>query len=775
MPGPLNGIRVVDCSRGTAGPRATGILADYGADVIWVEPPGGDPCREEEVVAYSVYNRGKRSLVLDLTDTADRDLLFALLGRADVFVESWRPGAAGRLGLGYDALHARFPALVYCSISAFGADGPYRDVPGYEAIVYALLGTMAAQAGHREGPIFEGHPFASIGASYLAVIGTLAALYRRHADHTGRHVETSLVDGALVYHSMMWSDTDSGATIHIPGQVRLISGTYLCADGEYLGVHTGAVGGFGRLMTVLGLDDRILPTESGHEMGIFLTPDEAQVIRHELPTIFMSQPRDFWEQRLREADICAIPLLRPGEVFDQPQPVHNEMIVEVNDPALGTVQQVAPPAKFSVTPGVVKEAAPTVGQHSEEIRREVDTADPPTTGDAPRPRADEPVLAGLKILDVGAYFAGPFSSRLLADLGADVIKLEPVAGDPLRGIGVVFRSAQAGKRDIALNLKAPDAEPIARKLLAWADIVHHNLRPGVAERLGVGYEHARAAKPDTVYVYAPGWGSSGPDMHRQSFAPLMSGFVGVGFEVAGEFNPPLFPVGNEDPGNGLLGAVGMLMALLHRERTGEGQLVENPQLNATMAHLAHIVRQPDGTALGAGRLDPVQLGIGPLHRLYQTADGWICLVAVKDADIAALGRVLDIDLLADARFANRDARDTNADALANRLAAAFAARNAAECVAELVAAGVPVAEPVPSNAATFLRDPENRRTGRVAECLDAKDGHVREIAVLVRLSDATTAPHRLAPAIGEHTDEILASLGYRVDEIADLKARNVAR
>ena len=96
-------------------------------------------------------------------------------------------------------------------------------------------------------------------------------------------------------------------------------------------------------------------------------------------------------------------------------------------------------------------------------------------------------------------------------------------------------------------------------------------------------------------------------------------------------------------------------------------------------------------------------------------------------------------------------------------------------MAELVAAGVPVAEPVPSNAATFLRDPENRRTGRVAECLDAKDGHVREIAVLVRLSDATTAPHRLAPAIGEHTDEILASLGYRVDEIADLKARNVAR
>src|SRR5437899_1252903 len=180
MPGPLNGIRVVDCSRGTAGPRATGILADYGADVVWVEPPGGDPWRDELAAPYSAYNRGKQSRVLDVRDDTARAGLLDLVATADVFVESWRPGAATRLGL------------------------------GYEALVHAIAGTMASQPGHREGPIFEGLPFASIGASYLAVIGVLAALYRRGDDGFGRWVETSLLDGALSYF-MMWGDTDEAA------------------------------------------------------------------------------------------------------------------------------------------------------------------------------------------------------------------------------------------------------------------------------------------------------------------------------------------------------------------------------------------------------------------------------------------------------------------------------------------------------------------------------------------------------------------------------------
>ena len=153
------------------------------------------------------------------------------------------------------------------------------------------------------------------------------------------------------------------------------------------------------------------------------------------------------------------------------------------------------------------------------------------------------------------------------------------------------------------------------------------MRPGAAERLGLGYEQVRAVNPEVIYAYSPGWGSNGPDYRRQGFAPMYSGYVGASFEVAGRGNPPIMPTGNEDPGNGLLGAKGILMALLHRRRTGRGQYLEHPQINATMTHLAHVVRRPDGSVIGAAKLDGRQMGLGPLDRLYRTCDGWICVAA----------------------------------------------------------------------------------------------------------------------------------------------------
>jgi crotonobetainyl-CoA:carnitine CoA-transferase CaiB-like acyl-CoA transferase len=256
---------------------------------------------------------------------------------------------------------------------------------------------------------------------------------------------------------------------------------------------------------------------------------------------------------------------------------------------------------------------------------------------------------------------------------------------------------------------------------------------------------------------------------------MLSGYVGVGYEVAGQFNPPLYSVGNEDPGNGLVGAVAMLMALVHRQRTGEAQFVENPQLNASMAHLMHVVRQKDGTVLGAGELDPLQLGVGPLHRLYETADGWLCLVAERDELFENLCQALELDLFADERFATRDARKANEHVLADLLSEVFPARTTKEWLPVLSSAGIPVAEPVPYNNRAFLRDPENQRSGRVAECPHPTQGHVRELAVLVRVSDAEVPPHRYAPGLGEHTDAILSWAGYSSEKIAKLRERKSAR
>jgi crotonobetainyl-CoA:carnitine CoA-transferase CaiB-like acyl-CoA transferase len=235
------------------------------------------------------------------------------------------------------------------------------------------------------------------------------------------------------------------------------------------------------------------------------------------------------------------------------------------------------------------------------------------------------------------------------------------------------------------------------------------------------------------------------------------------------------PTGNEDPGNGLLGAVAVLMGLLVRQRTGSGLYIENPQLNATMAHMAHAVRTADGTVVGAGLLDTLQFGNSALERLYETGDGWICLACFRDQEFAWLTEVLEAPDLGDARFATADGRRAADDELAALLSDAFARRGTEEVATALRAAGVPVAVPPGRNMHAIMNDPDNRRTGRVAEVRHPAKGNVRELAVLVRVSDAQVPPHRLAPELGQHSDEILMWLGYEPETISRLRGRGAVK
>ena len=756
----------------------TGMLADLGADVIWVERPGGDPFRSYAPAASSVFNRNKRSVECDLKSDDGRQAVSRLLVDADLFVESWRPGVADSFDLGWMTLHERFPGLIYCSISGFGADSRWRDVPGFEPIVFALAGTMADQAGHREPPIFQGLPFASIGAGYLGLIGTLAALYRRDQDGVGRRVETSLFDGAMAYHAMLWGESDQSLS-GLPGtstDIRLSQGTsgrrivtrsFQCADDGYIGVHTGAVGAFGRLMKVLGLDDRIPSSESGMDMAELLDPDQQALLINESVAIFATQPRDYWVEKLLEADVCGIEHLQPGESFDKPQVRHNQMVVEVDDPYLGRIQQVGTPVKLDGVDFNPPRPAPRPGDHTADLLGSgASTAPVALPSGTPDRR---PLLDGIRVLDLGAYYAGPFTSRMLADLGADVIKVEPVRGDQLRGLERPFFAAQAGKRSVAADLKHPELEPAVHGLIEWADVVHHNLRPGAAERLGLDYDSVAAVRPDSVYLYAPGWGSSGPHQHRQSFAPMLSGYVGVTFEVAGRYQEPMPPVGNEDPGNGLVGVVGVLLALLIRQRTGKGSYIENSQLNATMTHMAHVVRTIDGGVLGAGSLDTMQYGLSALERLFSTRDGWVCVVALDDDRAGRLGEVLGIDIRGDERFSTFESRRQHDDDLGELLEDAIAAWSTADLLKALDAENIPAIEPSGRIIHELMNDPDLRRRRRVAETHHAAKGNVREFDLFFTVSDAEFPSHRLAPELGADTAEVLGSLGFTEEDLARLR------
>src|SRR5262245_56366923 len=446
MAGPLAGLTVVDLSRGAAGAITTMVLADYGARVIKVDPPGEDAAAR--FPGYRAWGRGKESVHLDLRSGADRLALERLLAGADVLVESFAPGRAAAFGLGRDELCARQPHLVQCSLTGYGQAGSWRDRPGYDSLVSARLGLMDVQPGYRAGPIFLGFPMATYGAAFLAVIGTLAAVYAREATGRGQQVDVSLFDGALALSSMGWWWTEQGLPAVVVGlpradipdlfrsTLRLIYGLFRCADGEYLQINTGARGAFGRAMALFGLRDRVQPAVSVVEKAEPLSEEEAALVWSEIPRLLATRPRAEWLERLWAADIAALPVLRPGEALEDDQVRFNGLVLTLDDPVLGRVKQIGPPVRFSRTPPRVSGSAPRPGEHTEkvlaELRRgggrggeEIERAGAPgALGEVGELGAPRHALEGVKLLDFGHYFAGPFASKTLADLGAEVIKVE---------------------------------------------------------------------------------------------------------------------------------------------------------------------------------------------------------------------------------------------------------------------------------------------------------------------------------------------------------------
>jgi crotonobetainyl-CoA:carnitine CoA-transferase CaiB-like acyl-CoA transferase len=774
MPGPLEGLVVVDATWGMPASIASHLLADYGATVIKLERPGGGPQGHD--VLRSVLDRGKGSVEADLTTPEGMQTAHTLLAAADVWMESFGPGRAAELGLGYDELHARYPRLIQASYTGYGHSGPWRDRPGFDALVAARCGLQAEQAGHRKGPIFLGHPTISYCTGFVSALGILAALRARHFTGTGQLVDASLLDGMLAVMSMNWwwnerdlsylarTGTETGF-----GHNRLITDLFICKDGQYLMVHTGGDGGFKRLTDILGVGEKVRVVE-GVEMQVPLNEEEYHIARHLVPEAFKARPRDEWIKLFHEADVAALPVLRASETIEEPQVQYADLVVEVTDPVHGPLRQTGPVIRFSDSPAPTPAPAPLLGQHTAEIAAgEVPASairDASVTGD---PLAGP--LAGLRVVDFSAFFATAYGARLLSDLGADVIKVEPVRGDHMRPLPDLFEGAQRGKRTIALDMQTPDGQEVARRLAAGADVVMHNFRPGKAEKIGLGYEQLREIKPDMIYAYLPGFGSAGPMEKLKSFAPLVSGYAGLLYEGAGAGNPPVRRVlGNEDLYNGMAGAVAVLMAVQHRTRTGRGQYLENPQLHSSLFVVGEHATDAERRPVLAHELDADQTGWSPLYRLYRTADGWICLACFGDAAFARLGEALDLPALAvDARFASQAKRDAHAEDLAGILAERFAHLPTEHAQAVLDEHKVPAETPLDYPLMPeFLWEEWAMEDQRVFEHHHPEHGWIREVGLVVRLSDTPGLNKGTSPRLGQHSAEILAELGYDDEQQAAL-------
>ena len=662
MAGVFDGLRVFDLSSGIAGSMSTMLLADNGAEVTRIVLSGRDDIRGGHT--NRVWDRGKRSARVNVGTEAGREALQALASGADVLVESFRPGVAADLGLDHETTSSKNDRLITCSITAYGRHRELRDRPSDDALVAARTGLLYDQKGRRgtameyilgrpgpypdldapeglvrgadrPGPIFPRSTWPSLGAMYWATLGISAALRARETTGRGQWVETSLLQGALAAVCLNWQRVDNpDAPLYWmwPIDSRSIEGLYECADGRW--VHHWTVrpswvlnSAAGEELGAVDLDtayrddpDRVSMEPDGLLTGTFLHPQLAEAFR--------KFPAPAWIAAAEQAGIGIAPVRSPAEALADPSFLADGCVVEVDDPEHGSIRYVGSVLEFSDTPGAVRGPAPNEGEHTTEVAAEAATPRPPTRRAAPQ-AALRHALEGVRVLDLGLGVAGPFTGRVLADLGADVIKINAVydgfwAGTHM-GLGT-----NRGKRSIALNLKDERGRAALDRLISTADVVTTNWRPGAAARLGVDYESLRSRFPRLVYCNTRGY-EKGPRSDLPGTDQTAAALTGVEWEDGARDtgNPPLWSrSGMGDTGNAMLAAIAIVSALYHRDQTGRGQAVSTSIVNAQLLATSYAWIREDGKPGLWDHVDGDQYGLSPLYRMYRCADDRWIFVAV---------------------------------------------------------------------------------------------------------------------------------------------------
>ncbi|HEY6426256.1 MAG TPA: CoA transferase, partial [Acidimicrobiales bacterium] len=384
-------------------------------------------------------------------------------------------------------------------------------------------------------------------------------------------------------------------------------------------------------------------------------------------------------------------------------------------------------------------------------------------------------LSGVVVLDLGQYLAGPYGAMLLADLGAEVIKVEPVRGDGMRHVGMAFIGCQRGKLDIAVDVKAPEGLEVVMRLAEIADVVHHNMTKGTAARLGIDYESLHARNPDLVHCNTYAYGAEGPLSDFGGLDPLYQSACGLEYEAGpvAEGNPPLYlRFGMADTSNAMVSVIGVLAALYHRRRTGEGQDLWTSLLNGAAVFGSDVFLVDGEPGPVRPGLDRNQTGVSPCCRLYETQEGWLQVAAFDPGHWARLCRVAgrpDLD-----RYDTMEARVAVRTEIEQALEPVFRTRTAVAWYHELTDAGVPVEVSVDTNdGEAVLHDADNERLGLVAEYPHPVLGQVRHFGTLMDFSETPTGPYGPAPLVGEHTRRIMERLGYTAADVDDLLARGI--
>ena len=803
----LSPYRVLDLTD-ERGQLAGATLADLGAEVILIEPRDGSRSRRlppfvagregdpEASLWFWSYNRGKRSISMNLDDPTDRGLFLELAASADVVLESDRPGAMAERGLGYDVLAAANPGIVVTSISPFGQSGPKADWAATDLTVAAAAMVPKMTGDEDRAPLRVPLPQTFLHASAEAAGATLIALHERNRSGRGQHVDVSAQQSFM-------QASQSMVMCHLynsPETTRMSGGA---AVGPFrIRLRSPAADGFVSITILFG--EAIAPFSSRlfewiHEEGMCSDSDleidwvnfvegvttgriglgEYDRIQDVAAEFSATKTKAELLSTAIERRLLIVPICNAQEVSELGQYAERDFWREIECPDVGPVRFPGPMAKFSATPLDISRPPPAIGQDNGKITTRV--VEPTSVAEAD-PTAP---LSDVKILDLMWVMAGPAATRVLADWGATVVRVE--SSHKLEGARTfqpllnneggsensgLFQNLNAGKLGLTVAMDNPEARELILDLVRWADVVCESFSPKAMAGWNLTYEDLRAVKPDIIMTSSCLFGQDGPMSH-------LAGFGTMGASMSGFYEMTGWP--DRDPA-GVAGAytdyvapryleIAILAALDHRNRTGEGQYIDLSQAEASMNFLTpHLLGWTVNGQLAPkiGNADPSMLPHG-IHRCSGD-DEWVAVACENDQQWRRLCDLLDLPAeWSKADLAGRRVLETEIE---SAIEAWTSTRGGLEVQSSLQTIGVP-AHVVPDSI-VVSSDPQLEYRNHFRQAPHGEHGSMWIEGTRFCMSRSVDTIRAAAPTLGQHTFDVLEGiLGYDADRISELAVAGI--
>jgi crotonobetainyl-CoA:carnitine CoA-transferase CaiB-like acyl-CoA transferase len=737
-----DGLRVVDLSTGIAGGYCSKLLADLGADVVKLEPSEGDPLRRHSAtgsvgkdgdpdgVLFRYLHTSQRSVVAE-----DKDRIRSWVESADLVLESFLPGAAEELGI-------VGVAPVTVSISSFGRGGPDSELSLPEEVLQARSGSLSNHGHMDKPPLTVGGQLGEYVTGAFAALGAVTAWWRASRTGNAEHVDVSMLEAmqyTLVTVPTIMARFPGGHMISF--RWVMLPGNEPTGDGKFVGITTVTTQQWRSLLRVMGRDDLVGDEELMSMLGRF---KRAAEVNEAIRSWTMQRTADEVVEKCAEGRVPAA-VVGNGQLLPTFVQLAERRAFE-RQPASNFVRPRAP-FRFSALRDRVMTPAPRLGEQDGDP-----IPGPRPVGGTPGAVGERP-FTGVRVLDFTAFWSGPFATAWWSAMGADVVKVESVQRpDGIRFSAAVrpkvepryyemaglFHATNLGKRGITLDLGQPEGLALARRLIERSDIVCENFTPRVMDGFGLDYEAMRAIRPDVIVLRLPAFGLEGPWRDRPGFAQTMEQITGMAWLTGYEGGPPIIPGGFVDPAVGVHAAIALVAALEHRDRTGEGQLVEMPMIEVAAAMTAEQVAEYSAYGELLGRR-----GERGVYRCEGEGEQWVAVHLASDP-------------------------------LPTEERATWCAQRPPDQAAkELLDAGIPAAAMVPAFMA--LDDPQLRARRYFEPVTHPLVGEHEYPGWPMRFSGGPDRYWRdPAPLLGQHNDEVLrGELGVGDDELARLRQQHV--